>query len=82
MDQSHGHGWRLVSDSCLTTTVRAGVTSIDLALEPEADGVVALWMQRHGAHAALVRPDHYVYGSATDAASAAALLDAWQNTQH
>jgi 3-(3-hydroxy-phenyl)propionate hydroxylase len=82
MDQSHGHGWRLVSDCSLTTTARAGVTSIDLALEPEADGVVALWMQRHGAHAALVRPDHYVYGSATDAASAAALLDAWQNTQH
>ncbi len=32
---------------------------------PEADGIVAAWFTRHGAIAALVRPDHYVYGVAS-----------------
>ena len=32
---------------------------------PEADGIVAGWFTRHGAIAALVRPDHYVYGVAS-----------------
>jgi 3-(3-hydroxy-phenyl)propionate hydroxylase len=32
---------------------------------PEADGIVAGWFSRHGAVAALVRPDHYVYGVAS-----------------
>ena len=30
----------------------------------EADGVVARWFQRHGCRAAIVRPDHYVFGGA------------------
>jgi 3-(3-hydroxy-phenyl)propionate hydroxylase len=77
MDQLHGHGWRLVSDATLSVAAPAGVTLIDLARQPEAEGVVALWMQRHGVHAALVRPDHYVYGSAGDAAGVTALLAAW-----
>jgi len=82
MDQLHGCGWRLVNDGTLPLDAPAGVTPIHLGQQPEADGVVALWMQRHGVHAALVRPDHYVYGSAADAAAAAALLKAWQTTQH
>jgi 3-(3-hydroxy-phenyl)propionate hydroxylase len=32
----------------------------------EADGIVAAWFARHRACAALVRPDHYVYGVAAD----------------
>ena len=40
----------------------------------ELDGVVAAWMDRHACTAALVRPDHYVFGTATDAASLTALL--------
>jgi 3-(3-hydroxy-phenyl)propionate hydroxylase len=82
MDRCHGHGWRLVSDGRLALDAPAGVMAIDLGREPEADGVVAAWMQRHGCHAALLRPDHYVFGSASDAAGAAALLAAWQATQH
>jgi 3-(3-hydroxy-phenyl)propionate hydroxylase len=31
----------------------------------EEDGIVAAWLARHGAIAALVRPDHYVYGVAS-----------------
>ena len=34
----------------------------------EADGIVGAWFARHGAVAALVRPDHYVFGVASDAA--------------
>ncbi|WP_296950574.1 bifunctional 3-(3-hydroxy-phenyl)propionate/3-hydroxycinnamic acid hydroxylase [uncultured Massilia sp.] len=32
----------------------------------ELDGVVARWFERHDCHAAIVRPDHYVYGVARD----------------
>ncbi len=82
MDHIHGHGWRLVSDGTLAVDAPGKVLHVDLGLQPEADAVVANWMQRHGVHAALLRPDHYVYGSASDAASAAALLTAWHATQH
>ena len=40
----------------------------------EADDVVNQWFQRHQCEAALVRPDHYVYGIATTTADVAALL--------
>jgi 3-(3-hydroxy-phenyl)propionate hydroxylase len=33
----------------------------------EADGVVAGWFRRHGCAAAILRPDHYVYGVAATA---------------
>ncbi len=82
MDDRHGHGWRLVSDGTFALNAPDGMHHIDLAAERETEGVVALWMQRHGVHAALVRPDHYVYGSAADAATAAALFVAWQATYH
>jgi 3-(3-hydroxy-phenyl)propionate hydroxylase len=82
MDRLHGCGWRLVSDGTLPLDAPAGVLHIHLAREPEADGVVAAWMQRHGVRAALLRPDHYVFGSAADPSSANALLAAWQATPH
>ena len=40
----------------------------------ELDDVVAGWLARHGVHAAVVRPDHYVYGVAADGASLFALV--------
>jgi 3-(3-hydroxy-phenyl)propionate hydroxylase len=40
-----------------------------------ADGGVADWLGRHGARAALLRPDRYVYGIAPDAAAARALVE-------
>lgn len=82
MDSLHGHGWRLVGDGKLALDPPAGVEPVDLAREPELDGVVAAWMQRHGCHAALLRPDHYVFGSAADSAGLAALLAAWQAAPH
>ena len=44
----------------------AAATSARAALR-ETEGVVAAWMRRHRCHAALVRPDHYVFGVAADA---------------
>jgi 3-(3-hydroxy-phenyl)propionate hydroxylase len=41
----------------------------------ERDGVLADWFAKHGCRAALVRPDHYVFGTAGDAAALGALLD-------
>lgn len=74
MDTRFGTGWRLVGDGHLPLPDAPGIRSIDLALRPEAEGVVAAWMQRHAAHAALLRPDHYVYGTAADATQLQALL--------
>jgi 3-(3-hydroxy-phenyl)propionate hydroxylase len=32
----------------------------------EEDGVLAAWFDHHGCRAAIVRPDHYVFGVAND----------------
>jgi 3-(3-hydroxy-phenyl)propionate hydroxylase len=41
----------------------------------EADGVLARWFETQGCGAALVRPDHIVYGVAADVGGAAELLE-------
>jgi len=46
----------------------------------EADGVLEHWFGAQHCVAALVRPDHYVYGVAADARELAELLQAL-NTQ-
>ncbi|RYY93949.1 MAG: FAD-binding monooxygenase, partial [Comamonadaceae bacterium] len=78
MDAVAGHGWRLVMLEAADEAADVGFTGlqpVDLALTPELHGVVAQWMQRHGCVAALVRPDHYVYGIATHGAEIAALVE-------
>jgi len=64
-DDMVGHGWRLVLDAGLTppapTGLDARVASMDSLRETE--GVLAAWFQRHDCRAALVRPDHYVFGT-------------------
>jgi 3-(3-hydroxy-phenyl)propionate hydroxylase len=46
------------------------VGSPDTAVGPdvvaEEDGVLATWFDRYGCRAAIVRPDHYVFGVAND----------------
>ena len=89
MDVRAGYGWRLVLDGALSSPsstaaplLPGGVTTIGISsglfaeVGAEAEGVVAAWMRRHECHAALVRPDHYVFGTAGDAATLRALLDA------
>ncbi|MBL8332508.1 MAG: bifunctional 3-(3-hydroxy-phenyl)propionate/3-hydroxycinnamic acid hydroxylase [Rubrivivax sp.] len=78
MDGRCGHGWRLVLDAAWPGTVPEPAGLVTLALgdpaQAERDGVVAAWMQRHGCRAAVIRPDHYVYGTALDAAGLDAVL--------
>ena len=40
----------------------------------ELDGVLARWFDAHGCHAAIVRPDHYVFGAASDEKSLSELM--------
>ncbi|MYM25402.1 bifunctional 3-(3-hydroxy-phenyl)propionate/3-hydroxycinnamic acid hydroxylase [Duganella sp. FT135W] len=44
----------------------------------ECDGVLAAWFARHQCCAAIVRPDHYVYGVAATGEALAVLLDEWE----
>ena len=81
MDHALGHGWRWVTDGALSTQAPAGMRLLNLSQQPESEGVVAIWMQRHGVHGALVRPDHYVYGSAKTAQEALELFQIWQQHQ-
>jgi 3-(3-hydroxy-phenyl)propionate hydroxylase len=75
LDERYGQGWRVVVDVTLALPAReTGLTPIALGSPPESEGVVAAWMQRHGCHAAIVRPDHYVYGTAASAAELRGLL--------
>jgi 3-(3-hydroxy-phenyl)propionate hydroxylase len=82
LDARLGHGWRLVVDETLAAVAvddggpRVAVIG-DGGLR-EADGVVRGWLARHDCHAALVRPDHYVFGVARDAAGLDALLGQWR----
>ncbi|WP_409201898.1 bifunctional 3-(3-hydroxy-phenyl)propionate/3-hydroxycinnamic acid hydroxylase [Rhizobium lentis] len=43
-----------------------GTDAADPSALRERDGVLSAWFDRHGAVAALVRPDHYVFGAAED----------------
>jgi len=74
MDQHLGGGWRLVTDGSLPPPT--GIKLLDLCARDtaETEGVVAAWMQRHACHAALLRPDHYVFGTAATAAELDDLL--------
>lgn len=74
MDDVIGSGWRLVLDAeappaMAQSAAHAGIpglrtVQLGAAGFDEADGVLRAWFERHGAHAALVRPDHYTYGVA------------------
>ena len=82
MDSRFGTGWRLVTGDAMTT-LRAnqpGLTTVALACadNAEIEGVVGQWMQRHHCHAALLRPDHHVYGTAGSDAEIETLLAEWR----
>ncbi len=77
MDDVLGCGWRLVldrhADAALRQQARVlarpGLTVVQLGTPgcTETEGVLQHWFERQGCSAALVRPDHYVYGVASSA---------------
>jgi 3-(3-hydroxy-phenyl)propionate hydroxylase len=85
LDTLAGTGWRLVvsasaDKALLHSAVSAKsplMTVVDMA-EPdfqEVDGVLVSWFSQHECMAAIVRPDHYVYGIASSAETLTAQLD-------
>lgn len=85
MDARFGTGWRLVLDNTLAPPQNmSGITQVAFGRDSlqEAEGVFATWCEKHACHAALVRPDHYVYGTAANAAELDALLDDWRQALH
>ncbi len=77
MDERFGAGWRVVTAAALAAPQAApGLTVVALGSTEarEHEGVAAAWMQCHGCQAAVLRPDHYVYGTAATAHELAALL--------
>jgi 3-(3-hydroxy-phenyl)propionate hydroxylase len=81
MDERHGYGLRLVTDGVLPTPTWPGVTIIDLSREHEVDAVAQQWLSRHGAHAALLRPDHYTFGTAASVSELELLGRSLQDTR-
>jgi 3-(3-hydroxy-phenyl)propionate hydroxylase len=78
LDVRHGYGFRLISDGTLSLPPDCELPVIDLARTPETQGVAAAWFARHRAHIALLRPDHYTFGSAADESGLSALLYAFR----
>ncbi len=86
MDDALGQGWRLVltadADADMQTVSQTAtlpdLRTVQLGSPDfsETEGVLASWFLRHGVSAALVRPDHYVYGVATTASALRAQLTA------
>lgn len=71
MDDMIGGGWRLFVRDDGVGGAAPGVTRVVAATLGD-DGAIAEWLDRHGVDAVLVRPDHYVFGTAS--ASAELLL--------
>lgn len=86
LDTLAGTGWRVVvsagaQSSQLRDAAAAGsppikIVHMDAAGFKELDGVLAHWFAQHDCEAAIVRPDHYVYGVARNAGELSAHLEA------
>ena len=85
MDELLGCGWRLMLqsdvDATWTHAASAAQPGLNLKLQrlhapsfQESSGVLASWFERMGCQAALVRPDHYVYGAFKNAQDLQAAL--------
>jgi 3-(3-hydroxy-phenyl)propionate hydroxylase len=75
MDAAIGTGWRLVlAETTAPANLPAVIRLLRTADLAEREGVLRDWFARHGATAALIRPDHYVYGLAADQSQLDALV--------
>jgi 3-(3-hydroxy-phenyl)propionate hydroxylase len=66
-DRARGLGMRVIRIGKAQGAATEGVAA-------EENGIVARWFGRHECAAAIVRPDHYVYGVGTDAPSLSAMM--------
>jgi 3-(3-hydroxy-phenyl)propionate hydroxylase len=73
LDDEAGQGWRLFVRGAGVPGEGAGVTRIDASTLADGGALIA-WLDARGVDAVLVRPDHYVFGTA--ARTAAPLLSA------
>jgi 3-(3-hydroxy-phenyl)propionate hydroxylase len=83
LDALAGNGWWLVLAAHFNgiAPTAAGLTTLHIGESlQETEGVVTAWFKRHGCVAALVRPDRYVYGVASDAEELRTLLATRANT--
>ena len=62
-------GMRLIRVGSADTADQAGNDTV-----AEEDGVLAGWYERHSCRAAIVRPDHYVFGVVNDASALGKML--------
>lgn len=78
MDDALGRGFRLLLRAAMPVppAPRLALATRTLAELQERDGLLAAWLERHGAAALLLRPDGTVFGTAPDAAGLAPLLAA------
>ena len=86
LDALAGSGWRVVLSADANKALLYGAASalrplmkvVDMAAPDfqEVDDVLARWFLQHECSAAIVRPDHYVYGVASSAETLMAQLDA------
>jgi 3-(3-hydroxy-phenyl)propionate hydroxylase len=63
LDDATGGGWRLFVRAAAITGSDTAVTRID-ASDLSDHGMLLSWLDSHAADAVLVRPDHYVFGTA------------------
>jgi 3-(3-hydroxy-phenyl)propionate hydroxylase len=77
LDDVAGLGWRLFWDGRTREdcpdVAQHGMRAMTLGGKhsSDADGLAAAWFERHDCRAAIVRPDHYVYGVLRDLSLAA-----------
>ena len=84
MDDAIGYGWRLLHDETLplplSVPTPTGLRGINVTQEFANGNVAQAWLNKHAVHAALVRPDHYVYGTASSGEELKALLEEAQGS--
>ena len=91
MDHVLGSGWRLfVSETAdaqwdkvvLNESLNVRVIRWGEGAAQECDGVVKAWFEKEGVQAALVRPDHIVFGAYGEARAAIGVaLESFTNDQ-
>jgi 2-polyprenyl-6-methoxyphenol hydroxylase-like FAD-dependent oxidoreductase len=96
-DDVVGRGFQLISaggdpleavsgaDRKLLDELGANVASLDPAAPRgvrDCDGRLSAWLSAHGAHAVLIRPDFYVFGTAASASAVPELLEALRAQLH